>query len=172
MLNECLRLASNWLQDGTNGLNAHLANVPREAGDPLPASITLFATEHQNEDAALVRLPTTTPAVVLTVESATAVRDATAHDVGDGSVTVAIRVSTSDVDALDAKRNGSYYLRALLWSLRRWITQDVNGAARKRNSLAITEIQSVEINSLFERVNDVTVIAGARVTLVVRDVGL
>lgn len=172
MLNEALRLTSDWTQHVSQGINVHLADLPYESGDVAPADIALFAAEHNNADAALIRLPKTTPCLAMAVENSSFISNSTAHDVGDGSVTVAMRVGVSKVSPQDAKRDGSYYLRALLWCLRRWLLEDPSGANRLRNGLCITEIGPVELLSHFEQVDDVIVVAVARVTLTVRDVGL
>ena len=173
MIAEALRLTSAWLQHGTYGLNAQLAAVPRDAGDPQPANFTVFATEVDHEDAALGRLPTAAPAVVITVESANVVNDEAAHEIGDGSVVLNVRLSvTADADAKDMKRDASYSLRALMWCFRKWVVQDVNATTRKKNSVAILEIGRCEFNSLYETVDDRIVTGGARVPLTVRDVGL
>lgn len=172
MINETLRLASAWLQDATYGVNAQLDAVPRDVGDAQPADLTVFADESQHEDAALGRVPETVPALVITCESAAMVNDQVAMDVGDGEVVLNLRLILSDVDAKDAKRDASYYLRALQWCLRKWVQQAPSASSRAKNSVCLVAFGRLEFNSLYETVQDRIVAGGARMVCVVRDYGL
>jgi hypothetical protein len=172
MINETLRLASAWLQHGTYGINAQLDAVPRDGGDAQPADITVFQDESQHTDAALGRVPETVPAIVITCESAAMLNDQVARDVGDGEVVLNLRLFLSDVDAQDAKRDASYYLRALQWCVRKWVQQAPDATTRAQNSVAILEFGRMEFNSLYETVQDRIVAGGARMVCVVRDYGL
>ena len=172
MINETLRLAAAWIQHATYGVNAQLDNVPRDGGDTQPADVAIVADESQHEDSALGRAPATVPAIVITIESATMIDDTVVHEVGDGEVVLNIRLFVADVDAKDAKRDASYYLRALSWCLRKWIVQDPGATTRTRNSVQVLAIGRMEFNALYETVQDRIVAGGARVTLTVRDVGL
>jgi len=172
MINETLRRATAWLQDATYGVNAQLAAVPRDAGDAQPANVVVFADEASHEDAALGRSPETVPAIVVTVESARMINDQVVHEVGDGEVVLNLRLYVADVDAKDAKRDASYYLRALSWCVRKWVAQSPGGSARTKNSVQIVEIGAMEFNALYESKDDRIVAGGARLALTVRDVGL
>lgn len=172
MINEVLRLATAWAQHGTYGVNAQLAAVPRDVGDSQPAALTVFANESQHEEAALGQLPVSVPALVLTIESAAMLNDEVVHEIGDGEVVLNLRIVVADVDAKDAKRDASYYLRALQWCVRKWTLQDPGGATRAKNSVAILEFGRMDFNSLYETVHDRIVSGGARVACKVRDYGL
>jgi len=172
MIVETLRLATAWLQDATDGVNAQLDAMPRDGSDPQPADVAVFADEVTHEDAALGRAPETVPALVVTVESAGMINDEVVHEVGDGEVVLNVRLFVSDVDAKDAKRDASYYLRALSWTMRKWVAEDPGAATRTRNSVQIVAIGRMEFNALYETVQDRIVAGGARVALTVRDVGL
>lgn len=171
MINETLRLATAWLQHATHGVNAQLDALPY-GSDTQPADVAVFADESQHEDAALGRMPETTPALVVTCESASMINDEVVSDQGDGEVVLNIRLVVSDVDAKDAKRDASYYLRALQWCVRKWVLQDPNATTRKLQSIAILEFGRLEFNSLYETVSDRIVSGGARLRVVIRDVGL
>lgn len=172
MIVSVLRLTTAWLQNATHGINAQLDALNYDGSDTQPADVVTFADEVTHEDAALGRVPEATPAVVITVERATAINDQVVADVGDGTVMLNIRVAVDDVDAKDAKRDGGYYLRALMWSLRRWVSQDPAASTRTRNDVQIVEIGEMEFNALYESKEDKVITAGARVPLTVRDVGL
>jgi hypothetical protein len=169
---EPLRLFSAWMQHATHGINAQLDALDYDGSDPQPADIGTFADEVSQEEVALGQIPLAVPAVVATVESATMINDQVAVEVGDGTVVLNVRIAVQDVDAREAKRDGSYYLRALAWSLRRWVRQDPGASTRARNGIQIIEIGQMEFNALFERAGDIVIIGGARVPLVVRDAGL
>lgn len=172
MINETLRLASAWLQHATHGVNAQLDVVPRDVGDSQPADLTVFQDESQSEDAALGRAPETVPALVVTVESAAMLNDEVAAEVGDGDVVLNLRLFLANVDANDAKRDASYYLRALQWCVRRWVREAPDATTRAKNSVAIVEFGRMEFNSLYETVQDRIVAGGARMVCRVRDYGL
>lgn len=42
MFLEPVRIVADWLADATNGVNALLARVPRDAGDPVPPAVTIY----------------------------------------------------------------------------------------------------------------------------------
>lgn len=172
MINETLRLATAWFQHATHGINAQLDAVPRDAGDSQPADLTVFADESQHADAALGRLPATAPALVVTCESASMIDDQVAADVGDGEVVLNIRLVVADVNAEDAKRDASYYLRALQWCVRKWVQEAPDATTRAKNSVSILSFGRMEFNSLYETVSDRVVSGGARMVCVVRDYGL
>lgn len=172
MITEVLRLTTAWLQHATHGVNAQLDAVPRDVGDAQPGDISVFADEASHEDAALGRFPTTMPAIVITCESAAVTNDQVAATLGDGEVVINIRLVLADVAAKDAKRDASYYLRALQWCVRRWIQQSPDATTRTRNSVVILEFGRLEFNSLYETVQDRVVAGGARLVCTVRDYGL
>ena len=40
-MNELVRMVADWLEDGTNGVNAQLDLVPRDNGDDQPADVVI-----------------------------------------------------------------------------------------------------------------------------------
>lgn len=173
MIGEVLRMTSAWLQHPTHGLNAMMALVPRESGDPLPDPVLAFLTEVDDEDGALGRYATTpTLHVMMTCESAQQNSDQVAVNVGDGTVVVNIRLAeAASRDAKAMKRDTTYRLRALVWSVRRWMQQPLD-ASRVRNAVAILEFGPLEFNALYETIDDTIVTGGARLVCTTRDVGL
>ncbi|WP_291990448.1 hypothetical protein, partial [Luteitalea sp.] len=167
MLIDVLRLTTAWFQHGTHGINAQLAALDYDGSDTAPANIVTFADEVTQDEAARGQIPATVPALVTTVESLTMVNNQTATEVGDGTIVLNVRIAVSDPDAWEAKRNGAYYLRALHWSLRRWVREAPDGVNRARNQVAVLEIGAVEGNALYEQVGDVLITAGARIPLTV-----
>ena len=55
---ETLRALTAWLNDGTYGVNAQLASVPRDGSDALPADFALIAEATSNQYAARGQMPT------------------------------------------------------------------------------------------------------------------
>lgn len=172
MLAEVLRLTTQWLAGSTYGVNAQLVAMTYDGSDTAPAPLYAVHDEVTTEDAALVRIPTTLPAALVTVDVATMQQNEAVPEVGDGSITLTIRIATEErADAATSKLEASYYLRALAWCLRAWVRADSSGTTRVRNGVQILEIGPMEFNALHERIEERLISAGARLTLVVRDVG-
>ncbi|MCC7132481.1 MAG: hypothetical protein IT352_07550 [Gemmatimonadales bacterium] len=160
MIGDLVRIVADWLEDGTHGVGAMLANVPRDVGDALPATPTVIE-ETANPRLGRGRLPETTmPYLAVTAEAVTAIDAEVVTDDGYFSAAVRIQYVGKDDDAAGVKRDGGYTLRAVVWSLRRLMRQDAGAAGRQRNSIALVRLGPITVEPWQEDLNDGTVIGG------------
>lgn len=169
MTNEALRLTADRMQHATDGLNALLALVPRDAGDPLPPPIVKFADESRDEVVARLQLPKESPACVITIDGGAVINDNVVQEIGDVDATVVVAISVDENESAEGSRNAGYYLRALAWVVRRWIKQDVNSTARKRNNVALLSIGRCELSPAFKQLEDRVIIGAMRIPMTLRD---
>lgn len=160
MIGEMVRFVADWLDDGTYGVGAMLANVPRDGGDPLPATPTVIE-ETVNDRLARGRYPETGhPFLAVTAELATVIDENVVTDDGYFSAAVRIDYVAKDDTADTIKRDGNYVLRAVCWSLRHLLRQDANAAGRLRNSLALVRVGPISVEPWTESLQDGTLVAG------------
>jgi hypothetical protein len=171
MILEASRIVSTWLGHGTYGVAALLSStIPREAGDALP-TIATITDEYGTTLAAGGRLPGTLPALSVDTFAADVVENQVVADQGDGTVVVRVRYGASLADLAQAKRNGSYVIRAVAASLR-ILNRNANVASRTRNSLQLRPAKggAVEVRPYFEQLEDRVVTALCVATYDFRDV--
>lgn len=170
-MNELIRIVADWLEDGTNGVNAQLALVPRDGGDPQPGNVTILDETRDNRPAR-GRVPEDgTPVVTVAMQGATHLTE-TVTDDGFLAAELVIQYAAKNLDAWKAKRDGNTTLRAVAWSLRKLRRTDGNAAARLRNSVALIGIDPVRFDPWFERVEDTLVVGTLTVPVTARDYGI
>ncbi len=139
-MNEPIRIFADWLKDPTHGVATMLGLVPRDAGDPLPGAgaVSVF-DETRDADAAAEHFPDPGSGIVVTVTLAfSRVSDnAAAQRSGHHALSLLVRVGLRSANMANAKRDGNYVLRAVLWSLRRFGQQDPNSHIRNGFRLAL-----------------------------------
>lgn len=170
MILEASHLIALWLEHATYGVNALLAStIPREAGDALPTVATI-ADEFTNARASVGRLPVTLPALSIDTFAADVIENQVVADQGDGSVVVRIRYGASRSDLAQAKRDGSYVIRAVAASLR-ILHRQAHEASRTRNSLRLRPAQNgaVQVRPYYEELEDRVVTALCVATYDFRD---
>lgn len=169
-MNEIVRLVADWLEDGTNGVNALLASVPRDGGDPLPTSVTIYDETRDNRPAR-GRVPdgaTDLPAVTVALRGVTVMAEQVTDD-GYCSAEVVVQYAAKNVDAWKAKRDGNYVLRAVAWSLRRLRRLDANAAGRLRNQVALGVIDPIRLEPWVERIEDTLIVGSVVMPVTARD---
>ena len=150
MPTEILWLLEAWLKDGTNGVNALLASVPKRGSDPTPRSVTIYS-EASDEDVALDKDPAKVPALVLVMDSE-AEEDLTRKQPNSGSVEikeawVALAFVDRDVAVLTSMIEGNYALRGAKKSLRLYnLCRDPN--FREMNSIKLIDIMSIRSHNV------------------------
>lgn len=154
---EVTRMVADWLQYGVNGaggavngtgsVNALLAGVPRDAGDPLPANVTVYDAT-RNGWVARMTAPNegsgiSFPALAVFVhggltfdgEVLTTVRDAT----GD----VAVVYITQRQDTAPARADALYTMRAVVRSFKQFHDPARYDVFRVRNSVALRSCETL-----------------------------
>lgn len=170
-MNELTRIVADWLEDGTNGVNAQLALVPRDGGDPQPANVTVVDETRDNRPAR-GRVPEDgLPSVVVAMQAMTHLTEQVTDD-GYLAADVVVQYAAKNVDAWKVKRDGNTVLRAVMWSLRKLRRTDANHASRLRNQVALITIDPVRFDPWFERVEDTLVVGTVTVPVTARDFGI
>lgn len=160
MIGDVVRLVADWLEGGTYGVGAMLANVPRDGGDALPATPTIVEETTDNR-LGRGRLPETGyPFLAVSAEPSSVMDQDVVTDDGYFATAVRIDYLAKDVDQDDAKRDGGYVLRAVCWSLRHLMRQDANAAGRLRNSIALIRVGPITLDPWQESMDDGTIIGG------------
>lgn len=155
MILEAARIVSLWLAHGTYGVNALLTStIPREAGDALP-TVTTITDEFESTLPAGGRLPSVLPALSVDTFAADVVENQVVADMGDGSVVVRVRYGASKANLAQAKRDGSYVIRAVATSLR-ILNRQAHEGSRTRNSLRLRPAQNgaVQVRPYYEELED------------------
>src|SRR5256885_2176832 len=147
---EVIRTGKDWLagtlldyQSVDQGVNAHFAGVPRDAGDAVPENVVLFADVTRDDAVAGQAIPVNVPAIYVSA--------ATPADV-DGEVKpgpvgvrdarnlgLVIRYYRRDANKALAFQATSYTLRAVIKSLKQLVRAE-NFIVHQRNSVAIREL--------------------------------
>ena len=155
MILEAARIVREWLGHPTYGVNAMLALVPRDGGDPAPPSVVAIEDEVTNPRAAVGRPATSLPALQVDVLGVDVIENQVVTDQGDGTCVVRIRYAAAKANVADAKRDGSYTIRAVAWSLRTLYRQS-NEASRTRNSLRLLPARQGEltVRPYYEELDD------------------
>lgn len=171
MEHETVRLIADALADPVYGVAPILALVPRSAGDALPATPPIY-DETRDDFAALEELPSELPAgvdfpcLVVTLAAAKSLYDParprpsrSAPAQTEFEAAVNVHFFTKDSSAAAARRSARYVLRAVRGAL--WVFWDPSrAAAREMNKVQLEVLSGIEMISLFQPLDHVT-IAGA-----------
>lgn len=173
MILETVRINADWLADATNGVNAMLATVPRDAGDPQPAAV---AVRDATRDGVVGRrqIPHASsgaPELFVNFEPDgltdmdpevwTTYRDCDA-------LPISIRYVVENAATEAAMRDAYYTLRAAQKSLRR-LNENTNAAATVRNQVELVELVRLRHSYPFAPVSDKVVVAALVAIYMVRD---
>lgn len=150
MILEVVRSLTDWLNDGSHGIVAQLATVPRDGGEPLP-TVGTIADETRSNLVAQQRLPST-PGFAVNVQQIPMLDGEIQTIVGDGVAQILMRYGVSNADTQYATRDTSYVLRAAILSLRRY-----NADTRSRNQIQIYSCTHLAIQPLWAPIDDVIV---------------
>src|SRR3990167_3682755 len=141
---EHVRIVSDWLSDGTDGVNARLAALAIDAGDSAPGSVTIY---DDSRNAIIARkvwpddLKTTRGLLVydLGTEWRIGIQNGYQEGVCRTGVLLAIPVAATD----EAIEDCGYLMRAVLQALND-LSEPANEADRTRNAIVLTNLQAIE----------------------------
>jgi hypothetical protein len=154
MILELVRSLTDWLNDGSHGLVAQFASIPRDAGDPQP-NVGTIADETRNILVAQSRLPSL-PGIAVNVQQMPMLDGEVEMVTRDGEATILFRYGVAAEDSQNAIRDTSYVLRAGIRSLRFYNTS----ANQQRNSIQIYNCRHLAIKPLWAPVGD-QIVTGA-----------
>lgn len=170
MFNEPVRILAAWLAHATLGVNAKLATVPRDGGDPLPTSVTIV-DETTNGSLARGRLPET-PRPILTVEIYRwdALEPVPSQGVlRDFDVTLLIRFGDTEAQSETGKRDAHYTMRAVQMSLAE-LWKESNSASRTRNNVQLYDCTRITPLTLYAETPNAEIVGGHLITVRGRDI--
>lgn len=154
-----IRCVADWLADATEGVNAHLARVPRDGDDPAPPPIATIADTTRTGWAARGLLPRGEPAALPLVVVSLAPDPATLDPsikttsrgarVAHGTVAIAVQLVVRHPESQRAACDVAYGLRALRGAL--LALASAPGSARTRGGLQLVQLQRLETAHYEER---------------------
>jgi hypothetical protein len=168
MIIESARLICDWLNDGTNGVNALLPSTPLDAGDAPPINLASIVDCTRDTYAASGRLPAALPGLaimVLPVENLAphiTVADA------EGDVRLAIRLGMTSAQTEAGFAASSYYLRTIVRSLRRFNAADPT--LRTRNGIYLEGCHEMSLVQLWDKQEDAVITGAVLLTFHTRDI--
>jgi len=163
MITEIIRIVSDWIADGTYGVNAMMAGLPVDTGVTRP-TVTIYDST-RNDEVARGDVPSALGVGMLVTSGGTPVTQKGNRNVPrDYAVDVLIRMVTTKTATAAAINDASLMVRALQRSIER--LQDTSiapaQAARLRGSLQLVALDPMESAALYEQMG------GAFVTYAVR----
>jgi hypothetical protein len=172
MILEPVRIIADWLTDaGPGNLGTVLALVPRDAGDPLPATPTV--TDCTRDDQAAVQLaplPAALPAVQVLAQDTGLIERGpyVSPQPADVQMEIVLRLVYGTADAATAMRDSGYVMRALRRSIR-LLAQNDQSATRTRNGQHLISFMESRSVPVFTPVQDQMISGGIVLVCDVRD---
>lgn len=166
---EPVRLIADRFADLTVGLNAIVAQIPRDSGDDAPAPV-FIADETRNDAVARGLLPATFPAWVVSAERVEQLDGQVTTVTADAQITILCRYAEEAAVTRQANVASSYVLRAGLWVLRNFFDDRLTAsAARTRNDIYLESILSLSAAPVWAPNEDAVVTGAVRATIQLRD---
>jgi hypothetical protein len=137
MILETIRLLAAALADGTTGINAQLATVPRDSGDPQPPNVTVVE-ETTSPWAARGVNPQeiTTPYAVVSQAGPLVMEGEAVATYRKGRLSVAVEILSPKSASAEATRALLYTARAVQRAVRVWLA-DASSALRTDNDVYV-----------------------------------
>jgi hypothetical protein len=138
------RMLASWCGGATHGVNALLASVSRDAGDPLPPNLATIVAEADSGRVARSQLPTARPCLAISCDHVLDLDGQVQVNTADGKVKVRFRLAVEEADTDTAIAQLGIYLRALTWSIRRFVDERFNPAndpSRTRNGIYMETLE-------------------------------
>lgn len=166
---EVVRMIADRFADAAEGVNAHLAALPRDVGDAIPPNVTVY-DETRHGWVARSQAPRTDAGVVFPALTV-AIEDPVEFDgdpqysglanerFEDVDVSVAVRLFVQNVDTEEGTEDAYYTLRAIRGCLKDFMKGEYV-AARTRNSVRINQCTGMTSAALVEQLEDVWVTGG------------
>lgn len=175
MILETVRIVADWLDSVTTGVNTYRTgggSVPLDTGVTAFPAVTVRDSTRDGRVARgqvppLANLPAllVTPADQPIDQAVPGVRPWPP----DALVTVLVRYACKASDTAAAERDTSQTLRAVWRCIGQLMVTTAGETARTRNSVQLQSIRSLQMATLYEANEDVTVTGGVLVTCQVRD---
>lgn len=169
MILECVRVVAEALADSEFGVNVHLPDVPRDAGDPDPTPVKRVLDITNDDEVAHGRLPDDWPVLIVSPEGPTEMDGEVQHAHRDGEgAGVGIRYATGDEDLAAAQRDALYTQRAI-----RRVLGDLMDTSRlpirTRNGIVVRAVTRLLEEPLRDETSQGVITAGTLVEFLVRD---
>lgn len=171
MIVEANDLVAAWLSDATDGVNALLPTTPRKSGDAQPDDVATIDSEMRDDDIAREDLPSTLPAIAVSVDAVPTIAGQVQVASRDGQVRLRIRIATANANTAAGKRDLGYTLRTVVRSLSRLFDCDANDARRTLRSIYLESCEEMTwaLAKPKDQAGDVGVNAYVLCTLQMRD---
>lgn len=170
MILEAVRLLAAWLGNGTYGIAAKLAALPKDGSDSTPSG-TLSITEETTGAAASVDQYPAAWSCVVAAQPVESLDGQAATYTHDADVPLLLRLCRTDSNAAAAARDLYYTLRATVQSIEALFNDANTGAvaARTRNSVQAYAIVALGQARTRDEPQDNVVTGALAVTLRCRD---
>lgn len=156
------------LNDGTIGLAAQLATVPKEGADSTPPTPTIY-NEAEDSDAALDVFPDGDGPYLLISTRTSNDGNPVTRPVQDVKQDVVFRYAIRRKNTQDAIRIASYTMRALKKSLAKAFSTSTGTALRVRNQVGLFHLQAAQEGQFTAPTNDTPVSWALTCTVSLRD---
>lgn len=157
MIQEVTELVATWLADATWGVNALLPNVPRLVGDVAPDAIGAIYQEYAHDFLAQDKDPPIVPSLIVAVENDVQASLATGMPTSvitaADSVYIGVFYAVRQTLGAQAKRDGSYTLRAVRQSLHALGSQ-AGSSSRTLRETTLADIVRVSESRLTRTLGD------------------
>ena len=155
-----MRIIRDWLNDGSNGVNAELAAMTADdldTNDTVPANVATIIDESRDGNAALKSLPAdlATPALVIFQAEAFTLPIGLSQGKIEATVgPIAIAYAIRSSNAAAGKEDAFYTMDAVYRSLNNLFVG--NDATRTRAGIQLVNLRNIELAPMDEEVGDAT----------------
>lgn len=170
MIIECIRILDAGARNGTIGLAVQLAAVPRESGDSVPATPTIY-NEAEHGEATRESFPDGAGPFLMIGSTTLELGNPAVRPQPNMRVGVAFRYLYRHKDSEVALRTASYSMRALMRTMAQFITSQ-NGtviALRSRNQCSLYDLNNLQGGLLSAPLDDTPVSWALTYTASMRD---
>ncbi|MEA3245256.1 MAG: hypothetical protein U9Q74_03770 [Gemmatimonadota bacterium] len=169
MILEGCRLITDWLNDGTNGVNALLGTTPLDAGDSTPAVLVSILDATRDGNVARLRLPENLPGIAVVPLPVEGLQPHVVVQDCEGELQLALRIAMTKAQTEQGFRDTSYYLRTVVRSLRRFNAATTAPSSRQRNNIYLEACSELRMVQLWETIEDSVITGAVLATYHVRD---
>lgn len=143
MIREITLMVDRWLNHSTYGVAQMLPNVPKEAGDVLPAMPPIY-NDVEDDSVAMEINPVKVPALVVWTERNPDIEFQGRRPGFNAAASVVIGYVTRDESVIKARRDGSFILRAVRQCLALMDLGKISEDARTLNGIKIVDVVSID----------------------------
>lgn len=173
MILDTVRAWSDWLGNGTYGVNALIPGLPLDGTDAAPPMLAAIVDETRSGPASRRMIPETLPALIVRLQEASDLSPSVGPNVEhrDADVVVATLYAANATSTEQGYRAAYYTLRAVQRSLAKFFDASIAVAntARLRNNVTIYSAKALQHITNFSALEDTDILAGLFITFQVRD---